>query len=154
MLISETVTQCVAIVAGICVNGPSAVNVVQSGTWTGGTLLIGGVKVSSEFSSDSLSYPDVKTMTRLCQSGECLFYRGECRRSRRRITCSLWYSYDEESPLRKIELTGAPQRMSAALRSLKLVRSSNVLISLSRFHFGNQVGFPRACNSEESCTAN
>jgi hypothetical protein len=137
MLIPETVINCVAIVAGVCVNEPAKVNIVQSGTWTGVTLRIRGVRVSSEFSADSVSYPGPKTMTKLCQSGECLFYRGECRRSRQRINCSLWYSYNEEIPLRKIELAGGLHRMPAALRSLKLIRSSNVSIPLSRFNFIN-----------------
>lgn len=154
MLMLESATTCIAIIASICVSETATADITQSNTWSGAVIHVRGVEVTSQLGSDLILSPNRNSMKELCVDGSCLLYRGHCGKFRSKYVCTLWYSSNEIKSLRKIKVMGKRELVPLAMMRLKLVHSAAVQIALSQFRFDADNNLAPACYPRDGCAAN
>lgn len=151
MLTLASLTSCVTIVASLCVDVQATAEVRRSGSWSGAIINLPGATATSMLTSDAEVLPYIEEMQDLCSDGTCTWYQGHCGGSASDYTCTLWYSYDQATPLRKIDISGDSVSVSAALDNLMLIRSPEIVIPLTRFHYDARDALPPTCYSRSGC---
>jgi hypothetical protein len=147
----DSITSCLAVIASLCITGSATAEVRRGAGWSGAILSLHNATATSMIGSDTeiLPYPGV--MREFCSNGMCILYRGHCGEATTEYACTLWYSYDQAMPLRKIDVTGDRASVSLAMDELRLVRAPEVVVSLSRFRYDAHDALPPTCYSREGC---
>lgn len=151
MLIADGVMSCLSIVASLCMNTTATAEIQRSTVWSGATVQVGGATITSMVNSDAIVLPDMKNIQRSCKGGTCTLYSGRCAKSSRGLKCTLWYSFTAEMPLRRIDIEGNYESVHRAMKDIRLVRSTDVLVPLSHFHYNAPTDEPPTCYARPKC---
>lgn len=153
MLIAEGINDCLAVVAALCINGTAKADISPGPGWAGAVITLESATIISTIDSDAIVYSYKPNMKKLCANNHCIFYKGFCRKSKRGLGCSIWYSFGDVEPLRKIEINGNRTSVLAAVKSIKIVKSPDVTFPLSSFRYDATDDSPPACYARRGCPA-
>lgn len=153
MLITEATLNCLAVIASLCVPDTAKADISSGPGWVGAVIATKNTRITSTIASDALIYPYKKLMQDLCSGESCILYKGFCGKNVRKFSCNIWYSVDENSELRRIEVIGKQDSVLSVLSRVKLVISSDVMIPLSTFHYNAKDASPPTCYARQGCTA-
>lgn len=152
MLIAEASASCLAVVASLCVPDTAKADISSGPGWVGAVITLNNVRATSTIASDAIVSPDKKHMIKLCLDERCIFYKGYCGQGNGKFTCSIWYSFDGMSELRRIELRGKRVSVLSVMSRLKLVMSPDTMIPLSTFRYDGQDDSPPTCYARQGCS--
>jgi hypothetical protein len=145
-------TSCFAIIGSLCIQDSAKAEIVYGSGWSGAVVTDkNGVIISSMTGSDAIVIPYTPEMHKVCSNNICLFYKAGCVDSGRTRKCTIWYSDNSSMPLRQIEITGETYHVKSALRHVKLIRSSQLIIPLARFQYDASDALPPTCYSRTGC---
>ena len=97
---------CLAIVAGVCINSSTNVEIKsEPGWWTGARLTIDNVTLTSSSKSD-VNYSFSQTSSRYCLHGTCVLYSKRCSERDRKFLCMLYYRYKGDRFSKAISMEG------------------------------------------------
>jgi len=114
--------ECLALVAGVCLNQNAEARVLASTIWNGAVIRIGEVTIESVVRTDGSGvFPDRRRMSRYCFDGGCIYYHVFCDTRDARYICRYTYNEAEDGFSRKLEIV-APDlsAMTGALRGLRI----------------------------------
>lgn len=151
MLITSGIMSCFAVIGSLCVNTSATAEIQRSTVWSGVTAHVTGAEVTSMVDSDSIVLPYRPDMQRLCLKEKCILYRGYCGGYDQTYKCTLWYSFSEALPLRRVDVLGNKKSVLNALAALGLVRTVKIVIPLRQFSYDAATDAPPTCYQRPRC---
>jgi hypothetical protein len=144
-------SECLALVAAICLNQNASVEVVSDSIWGGARIAVDGTQITSIVRSDSGVFPDRRRMHRYCMAEKCLYYHVYCAQEGARYFCRISYNEAADRFSRRLEIYSPDQsHMAASLRRLRLaVAGDRYLFPLSGFRERSSAPYPPWCRPRE-----
>src|SRR5918995_5232442 len=112
---TSLVSDCLAIVAAICLNEDSRAEIVSNSLWGGANIEVAGAKIRSIVRADAHVYPDRRRLVRLCVGRDCLHYHVYCEQQAELSFCRLSYAEPGDPFSRRIEIRAADDASMQAL---------------------------------------
>jgi len=139
-------TQCLAIIAGLCVNQSAHVELDRQGLWSGADISINRSQLSVVANSDSLPFPDRRKMAKACVEGGCIYYHRHCEDKNAELICRISYNQIWWHHNRQI-VVHSPSReaMEADLHSINLVIGEGAAIALNDLSTTAETELPPFC---------
>jgi len=121
-----------AIVAGICINSSTNVEIRNEPGWTGARLTTDNVTLTSSIKSD-VNYSFSQTSSRYCLEGTCVVYSRRCSGGDQKFVCALYYRYKRDKFSKSISVEGESRSaVDYVMSKVKLVSGVNTpLLPLS-----------------------
>lgn len=143
--------ECLSIVAAICVNENAVIELHKDSDWTGATIVIDDVQITSMIASDVMMFPDRRRMTRYCVSEECIYYYLYCSAEGVMKSCTLSYNQEGDSYNRELRISASTyEQMETVSRRLRLLpRRGQSPFSISALSQRNSQRDPPYCRPSE-----
>ena len=121
--------QCLAIVAGVCLNAPATIELGSDSIWTGARIKLDTALVISTIRSDNIAFPDRRRMKRYCTKTSCTSYYRYCNRSDDKYICTIYYNRGRDDYNKTVSIEAADAgAVNAALSRLALVENSSAAL--------------------------
>ena len=98
--------ECLALVAGVCLNQNAQVQIATSSIGAGAMINIGDVTIESVVRTDAGVFPDRRRMSRYCFDGGCIYYHVYCEAEGERYACGITYNESEDQFSRRLKIVG------------------------------------------------
>lgn len=143
--------ECLAIVAAVCLNQDSRVEIISNSIWGGARIEVDGATITSIVRTDAPVFPDRRLMSRYCSGGECIHYHVHCASEAARYSCRISYNAPGDNFSKRLEISTVNESQMAGLFGwLRIAgfRSGN-LLPLSGLQDRSLAAFPPYCRPRE-----
>lgn len=149
------VSQCIAVVASLCINQSSSADITYEGSWSGAQITFATGDVTAVWYSDSIPFPDRSRMNKSCIEGGCVFYHRFCETSERGVSCTisfneLWWDYNRSFIINSPTM----EEMNQLESSLRLVVGGSYLLPLGMLSETSEDAIPPHCRPSDDPECN
>ena len=149
-------SECLALVAAICVNENSRIEVTSNALWGGAVIEISAARIKSIVRTDAHVYPDRSRMARLCIGNDCLSYHLYCAAQGDEFFCRISYAEQGDLFSKRIEIYARDEEsMQAIFGRLRIAGfRRGTLFPLSGFRVRSLTSYPPYCRPREDVGCN
>lgn len=142
----SVLSQCLAVVASLCINQSVNADIAYEGNWAGAQISLGTSDITAVWYSDSIPFPDRSRMHKSCVEGGCVFYHKSCASSEQRFSCTisfneLWWDYNRTIIIR----SPSKEELDRLEQGLKIVIGGRVLLPLGLLSEISDEAIPPYC---------
>lgn len=140
------VSECLAVIAGLCVNQSATADLSFSGGWAGAQISISNTKLVAVWYNDNIVFPDRRLMEKVCVKGGCLYYHKFCNEKDGRYRCTISYNEGWWDTNRRIAIESpTSEELIRVSNGLSIVLSGGQLVPITSISIASQDDRPPFC---------
>jgi len=113
--------KCIAIVAHICINAPSNIEIRQSNEWSGAIIVAGMAELSVTYSTDDIPKVEMNKTKLLCLDKSCINVMGSCSAYAGINKCDVIYKTPSDSVFRDISFKYSERNSERDLSGISVI---------------------------------
>ena len=135
--------ECLAVLAGICLNGPATVTLVDNWSWRGAEIKSHNSIIRITDRSDTVLHVDRSRMNKFCSKVACVYYHKYCSTMTIKVDYTITYVQSDKEEGRQVFISSSGR--AEVEDSLKEFRIFPTMIALSSLNAESPTIAPPRC---------